>query len=150
MVLINNIKKIFRMKESSISLKTISNVFGYDRGTPIDRYYIEKFLSKNSEYINGTVLEIAENTYSKKFASGEIKQEILHFDNTNATIVGDLTKIKTLPEDKIDCFICTQTLNFIYDIKSALKSAKYFLKDGGVLLATVSGLSQISRYDMDR
>ncbi|MFA7658238.1 MAG: methyltransferase domain-containing protein [Candidatus Gastranaerophilaceae bacterium] len=146
--------KSFR-KISKISLNTtkpISKLFGFDRGTPIDRYYIEKFLAENSQYIRGSVLEIAEDTYSKKFASGEIRQEILHFDNTNpnATIVGDLTKIETLPENTADCFICTQTFNFIYDVKSSLLGAKHLLKDGGVLLATVGGLSQISRYDMDR
>lgn len=50
----------------------------------------------------------------------------------------------------IDCFICTQTFNFIYDVKQALRGAYYLLKKDGVMLATVSGISQISRYDMDR
>ncbi|GHT90454.1 hypothetical protein FACS1894122_00730 [Alphaproteobacteria bacterium] len=130
----------------------ISRLFGFDRGTPIDRYYIEKFLKENQQYIKGTVLEISENTYSRKFSSGMIKQEILHFDNTNleATIIGDLTDTSTLPENAIDCFICTQTFNFIYDVKKALIGTRFLLKEGGVLLATVGGLSQISRYDMDR
>jgi hypothetical protein len=133
-------------------IKPISSVFGFDRGTPIDRYYIDKFLSLNSSIIKGTVLEIADDTYSKKFGQPDIKQEILHFDDSNkkATIVGDLTKKQTLPSDKVDCFICTQTFNFIFDVKNALEGSRYLLKDGGVLLATVSGISQISRYDMDR
>jgi len=49
-----------------------------------------------------------------------------------------------------DCFIVTQTLNFIYDVKSAVKGIFHMLKDGGIVLATVAGISQISRYDMDR
>lgn len=147
--------KMFKKKINKIDLKKtkpISSVFGFDRGTPIDRYYIEKFLIENSQYIKGTVLEVADNVYSKKFASSKIKQEILYVDNTNqnATIIGDLTKPETLPENTVDCFICTQTFNFIYDVKSALEGAKHLLKKDGVLLATVSGLSQISRYDMDR
>lgn len=156
MKLFNKIKKIIKQsKISSISLastKPISNLFGLDRGMPIDRYYIEKFLAENSHYIKGSVLEIETGIYSKKFASGEIKQEIMHFDNTNpnATIIGDLTKVETLPKNAVDCFICTQTFNFIYDVKAALKGAKRLLKEDGVMLATVSGLSQISRYDMDR
>ena len=130
----------------------VSNVFGFDRGTPIDRYYIDKFLAVNKSKIVGTVLEIAENSYSIKFGDKNIVSEILHFDNSNpkATIVGDLTKKETLPKDRYDCFICTQTFNFIYDIKEALAGSYYLLKENGTILATVSGISQISRYDMNR
>lgn len=130
----------------------VSHVFGFDRGTPIDRYYIDKFLESNKSKIVGSVLEIADNAYSIKFGDNNIVSEILHFDNSNpnATIVGDLTKEETLPKERYDCFICTQTFNFIYDIKAALAGSYYLLKKNGTILATVSGISQISRYDMDR
>src|SRR4051794_37443694 len=45
----------------------ISTVFGFDRGTPIDRYYIETFLSKNADDIRGRVLEIGDNSYTVRF-----------------------------------------------------------------------------------
>jgi len=61
-----------------------------------------------------------------------------------------LTKPETLPKERIDCFICTQTLNFIFDVPKAIEGSYKVLKQGGVLLCTVSGISQISRYDMDR
>ena len=131
----------------------ISRVFGLDRGTPIDRYYIEKFISENAKYIKGRVLEISESYYSKTPGSGPVDEyEVLHATQGNkyATIIGDLTDINTLPENRMDCFICTQTLNFIYDVRKALKGAHYLLKPGGILLATVAGISQISRYDMSR
>jgi hypothetical protein len=133
-------------------LEPISRVFGFDRGTPIDRIYIEYFLNMNKQHIQGAICEIAEDTYSKKYGSNVKAYEILHYtnDNPRATIVGDLTDINTLPQNKIDCFILTQTLNFIYDFKSAIKGVHYMLKKDGVVLVTVSGISQISRYDMDR
>ncbi len=134
------------------TVKPISRIFGEDRGKPIDRYYIETFLSENKDLVKGTVLEIGDDYYSKLNDSGITKQEILHFtaDNSNATIVGDLTKKETLPHNLIDCFICTQTLNFIYDFKSAIEGIHYLLNKGGYALITLSGISQISRYDMDR
>jgi SAM-dependent methyltransferase len=134
------------------SVKPVSRVFGLDRGIPIDRYYIEKFLDENRSSINGKVLEIAENTYSKRFGSGVTSFEILHVDNSNknATIIGDLTNKETLPENEIDCFILTQTLNFIENFHEAVKGIHYVLKPGGVVLATLGGISQISRYDMNR
>jgi hypothetical protein len=132
--------------------KPISRTFGFDRGVPIDRHYIESFLKENSRFIHGHVLEIAESTYSKRFGSTVKSYEILHYDhsNTKATIIGDLTKPETLPEGKIDCFICTQTLNFIFDVQKAIEGSFKLLKTGGCFLCTVSGISQISRYDMDR
>jgi hypothetical protein len=134
------------------SLKPVSEQFGLDRGTPIDRYYIEKFLQSHAAHIKGDVLEIAENTYSKKFGTDVTAFEILHYNNENpqATIIGDLTDISTLPENKIDCFVCTQTFQFIYNFKDAIRGARHLLKKDGVLLATFAGISQISRYDMER
>ena len=130
----------------------ISRKFGFDRGCPIDRYYIDSFLKQNQNLITGSVLEIAESTYSKQFGDDIASYEVLHYDDSNkkATIVGDLTKPETLPKERIDCFICTQTLNFIFDVPKAIEGSYKVLKQGGTLLCTVSGISQISRYDMDR
>ncbi len=133
--------------------KPVSPVFGLDRGMPIDRYYIEKFLMKNSHYIGGKVLEVGESVYSKKFGKGAASSfEVLHAvpGNRAATIVGDLTDPSTLPENYVDCFICTQTFNFIFEVQKAIAGAHRLLRPGGVLLATVAGISQISRYDMER
>lgn len=134
-------------------LKPISNTFGFDRGTPIDRYYIEKFLNSNKESIKGSILEVSENTYSNKYHSGNNDTlNILCFDkdNSGSSIICDLSKPDSIPENYSDCFICTQTLNFIYDIDNAIFSCHKVLKNNGVFLGTVGGLSQISKYDMER
>ena len=133
------------------SLSPVSSSFGLDRGTPVDRYYIEKFLGENRWSIRGTVLEIAESTYSRRFGQEVVRYEVLHTtEGRQVTIQGDLTNPDSLPQGLVDCFICTQTFNFIYDFRSAIRGACHLLKPGGVLLATVAGISQISRYDMDR
>jgi SAM-dependent methyltransferase len=154
MKIVRKIKSLFvkPICFSRISPNPISRDFGLSRGTPIDRYYILSFLQKNSSNIKGVALEIAENTYIKLFDNGVTSFEILHVDNSNrkATIIGDLTKPEELPENKIDCFVCTQTLNFIFDFKRAIEGCYKILKKDGVFLGTVSGISQISRYDMDR
>jgi hypothetical protein len=130
----------------------ISSIFGIDRGTPIDRFYIEDFLKSNKHLIKGKCCEISENTYTKKFGDKQCVSEILHHNNDNdkATIVGDLSKVDLLPQNMIDCFILTQTLNFIYDYESAVKGLYQILNKNGVGLITVSGISQISKYDYDR
>jgi hypothetical protein len=98
------------------------------------------------------VLEIAESTYTKRFGSNVTSYEVLHYDNSNnkATIIGDLTKSDTLPRNVINCFVCTQTLNFVFNVQDAVAGCYTLLAGGGVMLATVSGISHVSRYDMDR
>ena len=134
------------------SLQPVSSVFGFDRGTPIDRIYTDDFLNKNKHHIKGIVCEIAESTYTRQLGTNVSKAEVLHYtnDNPNASIIGDLTKYENLPKDYLDCFICTVTLNFIYDYKKAIQGIHSMLKRGGVALVSVCGLVQISRYDYER
>jgi hypothetical protein len=139
-----------------VRTQPVSRLFGIDRGMPVDRYYIEKFLAANSHDIRGCILEIAEDTYARKFADLISREttvfETLHVDGSGkpSTITGDLAKPASLPGNRYDCFICTQTYNFIYDVKQAIAGTHRLLKDHGIVLATVAAISQVSRYDMDR
>ncbi|PZV27850.1 MAG: methyltransferase [Snowella sp.] len=127
-------------------LKPISDNWGIERGQPIDRYYIENFLASYSDDIQGSVLEIADNSYTQKFGGNKVtKSDVLHVieDNPKATIVGDLTDAPQIPSDIFDCFILTQTLQYLYDVRSAVKTIYRILKPGGVLLATLPNLTPI-------
>lgn len=134
-------------------LTPISRVFGLDRGQSIDRYYIEAFLQKHNHDIRGHVLEIGDPRYTCKFGGDRVtRSDVLHVmpGNTQATLVGDLTTGEGIPKRAFDCMILTQTFPFIYDVQAAIANTYAAMKPGGVLLATFSGISQISRYDMDR
>lgn len=131
----------------------VSRIFGADRGQPLCRYYIERFLQANARDVQGDVMEIAENTYTRRFGGERVaRSHVLHavHGNPAATLVGDLTTGEGIPTGAFDCIILTQTLPFIYDVRAALQHAARSLRPGGVLLATFPGISQISRYDMDR
>ncbi|NJM25756.1 MAG: class I SAM-dependent methyltransferase [Bacteroidia bacterium] len=132
-------------------VRPVSNKFGFDRGTPIDRYYIQQFLAANRDHIRGTVLEVADSGFSKKYGTDVTAYEVLHVEpHKGATIIGDLSKHNELPAAVADCFICTQVLNFIYPFNAAIEGAFKLLKPGGVMLTTVGGISQVSRFDADR
>jgi SAM-dependent methyltransferase len=131
----------------------LSRNYGYDRGLPIDRYYIEKFLSDHRVDIRGRVLEIGDNIYTRRFGGERVStSDVLHVrpDSPDATIVADLTIADNISTDTYDCIILTQTLQFIFDVRAALQTLYRILKPGGVLLATFPGLSPISRYDMEQ
>jgi SAM-dependent methyltransferase len=131
----------------------VSRVFGFDRGLCIDRYYIESFLARHAEDIHGCVLEVADNSYTTRFGANRVSQsDVLYLTegNPKATIVADLSRGNSIPSESFDCVIFTQTLQFIYNFQAAILSLHGILKPGGVLLATFPGISQISRYDMER
>lgn len=123
----------------------VSHDFGWDRGTPVDRYYIERFLGANRRDIRGHVLEVRDTMYADQFGNGVTDRSVLDIDPTNpqATIVGDLAGTDALPSSAFDCIILTQTLQFVYELQAAVAQAHRALKPGGVLLATVPGISPV-------
>jgi SAM-dependent methyltransferase len=134
-------------------LKPISSDWGMERGHPIDRYYIERFLAQNAENIQGQVLEIGDNTYTNRFGQDRVsKSVVLHVaeQKERVTLIGDLTNRNSIPEASFDCVIVTQTLQTIFEIQTAVDTIYHSLKPGGVALITIPGISKISRYDMDR
>ena len=131
----------------------ISRDFGLDRDQCIDRYYIEAFLSRHAADIRGRVLEIGDDSYTQKFGGGRVgRSDVLnlHWGDPKTTLVGDLANAQHIPSDAFDCIVFTQTLQFIYDVRAALCHLHRVLRPGGVLLTTLAGISQISRYDMER
>ncbi len=126
----------------------VSRDFGFDRGTPIDRYYIERFLERHASEIGGCVLEIGGDEYTRRFGGSRVtRTEVLHVHagNPRATIVGDLTDAAVLPEGAFDCIVLTQTLQLIFDVRLAVARLHRALAPGGVVLVTAPGISQIDR-----
>ncbi len=129
-------------------VKPISDDFGFDRGTPIDRFYIEQFLGRNAGDIAGRVLEVGDDAYCRRFGAQRItQQDVLHVsaDNPAATLVGDLSQPGTLPAAAFDGLVLTQTLHLIFDMRAAVAEMHRGLKPGGVVLLTVPGISRIDR-----
>jgi SAM-dependent methyltransferase len=141
--------------EGGIAVTPISDVFGIDRGTPLDRVYINRFLQQYGEIIRGDCLEVEEPTYTRKFGQpGHVAHALKFTPNLDGAaeneVVADLTRPGTVPKARFDTFICTQTLNFIFDLDPVIASIHQLLKPGGHALITVAGISQISRYDYER
>jgi SAM-dependent methyltransferase len=135
----------------AMDVQPLSTEWGFDRGTPVDRYYIERFLAANSSDIRGRTLEVRSAEYTHRFGSAIAHAEILDIDagNADATVVADLAVGDGIPERAFDCFVLTQTLQFIYDVRAAIVQSHRLLKPGGVLLASVPVVSRIApRYGL--
>lgn len=130
----------------------ISMQFATERGTPIDRIYIESFLSEHRNQIVGDVLEIEDNFYTLKYGGVNVKNSIVMDVSSKDPGIDFNANIETgegIRENVADCFILTQTLMYIYDLKTAAKNIGKLLKHGGVALITCSGISQNSKRCMD-
>ena len=125
--------------------RPLSDRWGYDRGQPIDRYYIEQFLADHRADITGRVLEVKSGEYARQFGANVSELDVLDIDalNPDATIVADLAAAEAVASDSFDCFVLTQTLQYVYDLGSAVRHARRILRPGGVLLATVPCVSRI-------
>lgn len=140
----------------------ISPNFGFERGIPVDRHYIAEFFDRHGARIQGRVLEVGEKLYVRERGAFSARQrqappppvrssvtsiDILDVSASNpeATIVADLgDRDAQMPADAFDCIICTQTLQFVYDLDAAVRNLHGALKPGGSLLMTVPGISQVS------
>jgi len=129
-------------------LTPISPIFAIDRGQPIERYYIERFLDRCRADFRGRGMEFGDTFYLDKFGADlfDQKDAFSVVAAPGVTIVGDLQGDGPLPVAAFDCIVCTQTLQMIVDMPAAIRRLHSMLKPGGVLLVTTHGISKIGRH----
>lgn len=130
----------------------LSDAWGYDRGTPVDRYYVHRFLEGHRGAITRHVLEVQDDRYTRRFGHDVECSDVLDVDPANplATLVADLASPESFEPDLVDCFVLTQTLQFVYDAEAAVRSVRRVLRPGGVVLATAPAASRVSKGRVDR
>jgi SAM-dependent methyltransferase len=117
--------------------------WGYERGTPVDRWYLEAWLQQNASAVTGRVLEVKADQYSSSLGAAEV--EVLDIDpgNPHADVVGDVCDPATVPQGRYDAAVVTQTLQFVDDPAAAVRNLLRGLRPGGALLLTVPCLSRL-------
>ena len=136
-----------RTAPETSGLEPVSRRWGLERGRPLDRCYIERFLAAHRGDIKGRVLEVKDAGYTRAYGGDAVRQaDVLDIDRANpeATIVADLAGPDFDAGDPFDCVILTQTLHIIYDLRAALRQTRRLLADGGVLLCTIPAVSRVN------
>lgn len=120
--------------------------WGRGRGRSIDRIYVERFLESHRDDIRGHVLEVETDRYTRQFDSGVTRSDVLHVHegHPKATIVADLESAPEIPDGQFDCIVLTQVLQYVFDLGAAYATIHRILREGGVLLATVPGITRVS------
>jgi len=130
----------------------ISDNFGFNRGKPIDRYFIEQFLQSKASFIQGHVLEVKDDGYTRRFGGERVTSTtIIDIDRSNprATLICDLSEPDTLPKEQFDCIVVTQTLQYVLNLRNAFASLANSLKPGGYMLATFPGITRVDPRELD-
>jgi peptidoglycan/xylan/chitin deacetylase (PgdA/CDA1 family) len=125
----------------------VSRNWGLDRGRPIDRYYIEAFIAEHAADIRGHVLEVLDSGFTTSYGGDRVERsDVVDIDagNSRATVIADLRTADQIPSETYDCFILTQTLHLIDDMRAVVRHAYRILKPGGVLLVTVPSASMVA------
>lgn len=117
--------------------------WGSRRGTPVDRWYIERYLDSHADVVTGRVLEVKSDQYASRFGASDVEVVDIDPSNPNATVMGDLCDPSTLEQGRYQAAIVTQTLQFVADPAAAVRSLVASLQPDGALLLTVPSLSRV-------
>lgn len=125
-------------------LEPISGSFGFDRGTPIDRYYLRRFLRDEAAAIRGVVGEIGGSRYADELGGERVTRvEVIDIDadNPRATLIADLARPGSLPLASFDCLVVLQTLQYTSPLDVAIETCLRALRPGGTLLLALPALA---------
>lgn len=118
--------------------------WGFERGTPVDRYYIEQYLDRHAHLIRGHALEVDNNRYSTRYGATSIDIVDIDPHNPHANLIGDLADDTTLPLATYDVAVVTQTLQLVSKPLDAVRNLVAALRPGGSLLLTVPMISRLA------
>jgi hypothetical protein len=121
--------------------RPLSADFGFDRGTPIDRYYVDQFFKRHEHRITGRVLEVQMAAYGLRFGRGvSVCHSIDVNPDVGPTYRCDLARSGgVVPDDSYDCFLMPSTIQHLREVEPALKHALRIVRPGGSVLATAAG-----------
>lgn len=124
--------------------RPFSDNFGFERGTPVDRFYLHRFLDQHRHLITGRVLEIQLPGYTNLYGhdlTATDSVDIAAGAYAGLTYLTDLAQSdQVIPDASYDCFLLPNTLCVMRDIEGCLRQALRVVKPGGVILATSAAL----------
>ncbi len=132
-------------------LKAFSECHGCDRGTPVDRYYVDRFFERHRADITGDVLEIDRNIYTHRYGHDLRTVHSVDIDpKSEPTFLCDLAHSESvLPSEAYDCFLLPCTLHHFRELELCLRNVLRVVKPGGVILAVGAGLIRVDVEDID-
>ncbi|MTJ10986.1 methyltransferase domain-containing protein [Anabaena sp. UHCC 0204] len=130
----------------------ICQAFGLTRGTPVDRYYLSKFLTEIQPQIFGNILEIGGTPKDKDFyqVNPGTSYKILNIEaGPGVDIVGDVHEEAIVEPNSFDSIIIFNVLEHCYAPWIAVENIQKWLKPGGKCFAMVPSAIRLHATPMD-
>lgn len=126
--------------------------FGFSRGTPIDRYYLDKFIDKARPLVHGEVVEIGGRNSNRETYAFEHAKRYRGFDifaSPDNSLVGDAHDPKALPEAELDTLIAFNVLEHCPKPWLVIENMHRWLVPGGIALVMVPSAQRLHRMPED-
>jgi len=124
----------------------ICQICGFTRGTPIDRYYLSKFITEIRPQVVGKILEIGGTPKDKDFydLNAGTSYQILNLEaSPGVDIVGDVHEPSIIDAESFDSIILFNVLEHCYAPWIAVENIYKWLKPGGKCFAMVPSAVRI-------
>ena len=118
--------------------------FGFGRGTPVGRYYVERFLREHADRVQGRCLEFGAPDYRAFFPRAQRYEVLSIIPGPNVDYLGDIHQLgPEVPRGVFDTVICTQVFEHLAWPEKAAASIHELLCPGGLLLLTAPFISPV-------
>lgn len=119
---------------------------GFTRGTPIDRYYLQKFVREINDQVVGDVLEIGAVPKDKEFYdfSDRKSYKVLNLEpGIGVNLVGDAHDLTLIETESVDSVIIFNVLEHCYAPWQVLQNIHTWLKPGGKCFCLVPNAQRL-------
>jgi len=119
-----------------------SATYGFERGQPIDRYYLDRFLARYRDLITGAVLETQGSSYTERFGHDVTRAHSFDIEpRFEPTYVCDFAYSGgVIPDQSYDCLLLPNTLMHFRELDRCLAHSRRVVRPGGTILASAAGL----------
>ena len=130
----------------------LCNLFGFTRGIPIDRYYLDKFISEIRPQVTGTVLEVGgllQNRELYQFSQATEYHTLDIAANPGVTQIGDVHDLAMFKPNSLDAVVIFNVLEHCHNPWIVVKNIYIWLKEGGKCFCMVPSAQRLHDFPGD-
>lgn len=130
----------------------ICQAFGLTRGTPVDRYYLQKYLTEIKPQIVGEILEVGGIPKDRDFyqVNSDSRYRNLNLEaGPGIDIAGDVHDVSVIEPESLDSVIIFNVLEHCYAPWIAIDNIYKWLKKGGKCFAMVPSAIRVHATPVD-
>lgn len=120
--------------------------FGYSRGTPIDRYYLDKFIAEIRDEVVGDTLEIGGKRQNQELYGFTRAASYLTMDvapHPDVEVVADVHNAAAFPPGSVDTVVLLNVLEHCENPPLAVENVHRWLRDGGRVFCMVPNAQRV-------